>query len=241
MDQAPPQFIQPPMNFSGFPLKSNDYGRTLNSLVSKYLKIIPSLKKEINDSKYIKKSKIGKIINEGFNSIKQSTNIMNIKEMNDNKFNDFLNYLHSQIDLPQFFKDKFNPIIKDILLSSSDEWLLFKVMFSVDKNCKYVSILAQHDEEKEVVNWLIANIESKFTLESELLVINEAKSFSGELFEKSQKRVSQIPNSLVESQISILEKFFDVIVFEKFGEILNISSDSISQPDASNRNLYFLK
>lgn len=189
----------------------------------------------------IKKSKIGKIINEGFNSIKQSTNIMNIKEMNDNKFNDFLNYLHSQIDLPQFFKDKFNPIIKDILLSSSDEWLLFKVMFSVDKNCKYVSILAQHDEEKEVVNWLIANIESKFTLESELLVINEAKSFSGELFEKSQKRVSQIPNSLVESQISILEKFFDVIVFEKFGEILNISSDSISQPDASNRNLYFLK
>jgi len=161
--------------------------------------------------------------------------------MNDNKFNDFLNYLHSQIDLPQFFKDKFNPIIKDILLSSSDEWLLFKVMFSVDKNCKYVSILAQHDEEKEVVNWLIANIESKFTLESELLVINEAKSFSGELFEKSQKRVSQIPNSLVESQISILEKFFDVIVFEKFGEILNISSDSISQPDASNRNLYFLK
>jgi len=218
-----------PQTFPLAPMPSGcDSCNTLvKDLIKKEIEKVPELKKEINESVYTKTSVINRIVSNGFTSFIQRANIMQLDGVSEDRLDAFLDYLQGQIALPNNIKPHFKNTMKDILYCDSNQWVMFKLVFSVGTggDCKYVCVLAQHDEKKKEINWLIADVQSLFLLAPDVIVINKSRSILGGLFSKSEDKVVIIPKTLVNEQIAVLSKFFEVVVFERFAEILKINSN----------------
>jgi len=216
----------PPL-FPLAPMAGESCNTMVKDLIKKEIDKVPELKKEINESVYTKTSVINRIVSNGFTSFIQRANIMQLDGVSVDMIDSFVDYLQGQIALPNSIKPHFKNTMKDILYCDSNEWVMFKLVFSVGTggDCKYVCVLAQHDEKKREINWLIADVQSLFLLAPDVIVINQSRSFLGGLFSKSEDKVVILPKTLVNEQIVVLSKFFEVVVFERFAEILKINSN----------------
>jgi len=71
-------------------------------------------------------------------------------------------------------------------------------------------------------DWFVADIAAEFNLAPDVLVISESKSYLGGAFGSSTQKVKLVPRGITASDLEAVFAFFDIVTFERFGEILNI-------------------
>ena len=202
----------------------------IEELISNILAKIPEMKADImRNSSTI----VDKIVNRGFSNFKETANMKQINGVQDQYFQMFLDNLKSTINLPSKYVENFESIMEVILFSTSNIWIVFDVAFSVNSgaNCKYVCVMARHDDLSKKTDWLIADVAATFDLAPDVFIIQQKQSISGGIFSSSQEKIVLKPASITKNHLNIIFEFFEVISFERFAELLDINQ--VQNPQVS--------
>jgi len=204
--------------------KSAKTSDLIRKVISNIVKAIPQFKEELLDSSK-RADVINKIVLSGFTNFKQTADLELFKGVDDRNLDGFLKYLKSLISLPDEYEKYFVENLSMILFSDFNEIVIFRVLFSVDKggDCKYICVMGQRNEDGNT-DWLVGDVKADFTLAPDILVIEKSTSGDLGLYKSYVKRPIRVPKSLSEDQLSVLFKFFEICVFERFAELLKIDS-----------------
>lgn len=202
----------------------------IEELISNIMAKIPEMKADIlRNSSTI----VDKIVNWGFTDFKETANMKQINGVQDQYFLMFLDNLKSTINLPSKYVQNFESTMEVILYSTSNIWIVFDVAFSVDSGaqCKYVCVMARHDDIGKKTDWLIADVAATFDLAPDVLIIQQKQSVLGGIFSSSQDKIVLKPASITKNQLNTIFEFFEVISFERFAELLDINK--VQNPQVS--------
>jgi hypothetical protein len=128
------------------------------------------------------------------------------------------------LSLPEPYSKYFVENLSMILFSDFNEIVIYRVLFSVDAggDCKYICVMGQKNE-NGTTDWLVGDVKADFTLAPDVLVIKESKSVAWGLYKSETTKIVTVPKSLTEDQLTVLFKFFEICVFERFAELLKIN------------------
>ncbi len=206
----------------------------MKKVISNIVKNIPNIKQEVNDSKSISVV-VNKIVESGFTLFKQQANMEYYKGVSDDNLTGFLTFVKSLLQLPDMYEKYFVENLSMILYSDFNEIVIFRVLFSVTDggDCKYICVMGQRTNDG-LTDWLIGDVKANFQLSPDVFVIEKTISTGWGLFKSKNSYAYVTPKSLTNDQLSTLFKFFEICVFERFAELLNIDnnvSDSFLQLD----------
>lgn len=203
-------------------LVNNNNESLIEQLIKTILAKIPEMKNDIMRNTSVV---VDKIVNRGFTSFKEKASIQQINGVQDQYFAMFLNNLKTTINLPQKYEKDFESIMEVILYSTSNIWVVFDITFAINSGaeCKYVCVMARHDEINKKTDWLVSDVAATFTLAPDVLIIQQKQSYLGGLFGSSQEKIVLKPASITKNQLNVVFEFFEVVSFERFAEILNIN------------------
>ncbi len=195
----------------------------INQLIKSILEQVPAIKQDIEQNRTIV---VDTIVNRGFSIFKEQASFEQYNGVEDAFFHEFLNNLRAEIDLPFQYQAEFDQIMQVTLFSTSNVWVVFNVIFSVKEggNCKFVCVMATHDQENKKTNWLLANVGATFELAPDLMVVQTSHSYAWGAFSKSEEKIVTKPASITMKELEVIFEFFEVVAFERFAEILNISN-----------------
>ncbi len=208
-------------------IRSAEVSDLITKVISNIVKAIPQFKEEIQDS--TKRTDIvNKIVQNGFTTFKQQADLELYRGVDDSNLEPFLKYVKSMIALPDMYEEYFVENLSMVLYSDFNEIVIFRVLFSVDKggDCKYICVMGQRNDDGKTTDWLVGDVRAEFTLAPDVLVLEKSTSYAWGLYKKYETKVVSIPKSLTQDQLSVLFKFFEICVFERFAELLNIESQS---------------
>jgi hypothetical protein len=136
----------------------------------------------------------------------------------------YLDRLGQSLKIPADKNVDFKNTVEEIAWTDSSIWNLFNVVFDKDKggNCKYISLLAKRDETTDKYYFIIANIDSTFSLAPDVLIINNQKSSLGGLFSSNKDVQKNVPRSITQEDVQTVINFFFVCAFKTFSDALGL-------------------
>jgi hypothetical protein len=208
---------------------SNCGDNLIKKVIKNILKAVPSLKLDIEKSISSQTTTISKVINGGFTHFKQSADIQHFVGVHDDNLDGFLKHIQSVLNIPEVYEDDFIDNLKLIEFSDFNEIIIYRIVFTSDAggNCKYVCIMCQRNEKTGESEWLIANIKATFMLAPDVMVIETSKSLVFGLYKEYKQSLVSVPKSINADEVTVLVKFFEILVFERFAEILKISDKGL--------------
>jgi hypothetical protein len=198
----------------------------IKQVVGRILDTVPDLRRELEEAKAeTNKTAIIRVIGQGLTSFKQNSEVMHYEGVHDDNLEAFLQHIRKIVKVPEVYSDDFVDSLMLIQFATFNEIVIKRFIYSIDKTgfCRYVCILGQRDEETQETEWLIADIKGSFELAPDLIIIESSTSAAWGLFKDYRQEVIRIPKTLNEEQITMLVKFFEILAFERFGEVLKIS------------------
>lgn len=218
-------------------VRSKEASTLVEKVISNIVSSVPELKKEIDNSS--KSEVVNEIVGNGFTTFKQSADMTFYTGVNDSQLIDFLNYAKDSISLPEAYSQYFIDNLSMILFSDFNEIVVYRVLFSADEggDCKYICIMGQKNE-NETTDWLIGDVKAEFDLANDVLVFENTKSAAWGIYQKKETKLVFLPKTLSEDQLDLLFKFFEIVVFERFAELLDIDS---SQVNSNTQMIAFLQ
>jgi hypothetical protein len=198
----------------------------IKRVIANIVKAIPQFKEELQDSSK-RTEVVNKIVQNGFTTFKQQADLQLYRGVEDSNLDAFLKYVQSIINLPEIYQEYFVENLSLVLYSDFNEVVIFRVVFSVDKggDCKYICVMGQRNDDGKTTDWLVGDVKADFSLAPDVLVIEKSSSYAWGLYQKYESKVISIPKALSQDQLSVLFKFFEICVFERFAELLNIESE----------------
>jgi hypothetical protein len=198
----------------------------MKKVINNIVKNIPNIKQEINNSKSISVV-VNKIVESGFTTFKQQADMEYYKGVSDDNLTGFLTFVKSLLQLPDMYEKYFVENLSMILYSDFNEIVIFRVLFSVTEGgeCKYICVMGQRTNEG-LTDWLIGDVKANFQLSPDVFVVEKSVSTGWGLIKSTNSYAYVTPKSLTNDQLSILFKFFEVCVFERFAELLQIDKNT---------------
>ena len=195
----------------------------INQLIKNILDQVPAIQRDIEQNRTVV---VDTIVNRGFSIFKEQASFEQYNGVEDAHFHEFLENLRAEIDLPAQYQAEFDEIMQVTLFSTSNVWVVFNVIFSVKEggNCKFVCVMASHDQENKKTDWLLANVGATFELAPDLMVVQTSHSYAWGAFSESEEKIVTKPASITMKELQVVFEFFEVVAFERFAEILHISS-----------------
>jgi len=89
--------------------------------------------------------------------------------------------------------------------------------------------MGQRNEKSGKTDWLVGDVKAKFTLAPDILMIEESKSAAHGLYKSKKTKAILVPKNITNEQLTVLMKFFEVCVFERFAELLKITPTNLRQ------------
>jgi hypothetical protein len=197
----------------------------IKRVIANIVKAIPQFKEELQDSSK-RTEVVNKIVQNGFTKFKQQADLQLYRGVEDSNLDAFLKYVQSIINLPEIYQEYFVENLSMVLYSDFNEVVIFRVVFSVDKggDCKYICVMGQRNDDGKTTDWLVGDVKADFSLAPDVLVIEKSSSYAWGLYQKYESKIISIPKALSQDQLSVVFKFFEICVFERFSELLNIES-----------------
>ena len=197
----------------------------IKKVISNILSSVPNLKTEISQSISSKSTEVAKIVNGGFNAFAQKADIQYFEEVNNTNLDQFFKYLANLVKLPNQYEQSFIDTLSIIEFSEYTQVVTYRLIYSIDQggDCRYVCIMGQRNEENNATDWLLANIDAEFMLAPDVFAVTTSKSYVWGLYSTYDSKIISQPKSLDQDSLNTLVKFFEVLVFERFAEVLRIS------------------
>lgn len=207
-----------------FALSSNieDPNNLMHQIIESLTLQIPEMKNNLNANPQIKADAIRPIVGRGFTSFKQNAEIALYNQVDSNGLIDFLGFLKGNVQIPARYEKTFIEELSMIEFSDMNEIVESNVVFSVGNGgaCKFICVIGQVNGDG-TTNWLVADIQTQFSLAPNILVIQQKKKVLG--FTKSKTIAIQEQRTLTPEQQEVLFTFFEITAFERFAEVLKIS------------------
>lgn len=130
---------------------------------------------------------VNRIVGNGFTYFKQEAQISSLKGVSDSVLDKYIDHLENSIQLPTQYRKDFKETMSQIVWMDRNTWNVFNIMFSRGSggSCRYVCIMARHDDTTQKTEWLTADITGSFKLADDVLIVRESKSILGGMFGSS--------------------------------------------------------
>lgn len=196
----------------------------VKKVISNVQKNIPQMKRDLADASR-EVTTITRIVGSGFTYFKEQADMVQYNGVSDSNLIPFLNYLKSLISLPDAYQKYFVDNLSMILFSDFNEIVVYRVLFSADAggDCHYVCVMGQRNDVTGKTDWLVGDVKALFKLAPDILYIEKSKSNMFGLFQTYETTAIVKPKSLTDEQLSTLFTFFEICVFERFGELLELT------------------
>lgn len=198
----------------------------IKKVVSNIVKTLPEIKNDLSQEKISDKisEKVNQIVQSGFLTFKQTADIQYFTAVTDQNLDGFLRYAKNLVNLPSEYEEYFVENLSMILYSDYNEIVIYKVLFNVNSggDCKYICVMGQRRENGET-DWLIGDVKAFFNLANDVLIMEKVASEFYGTYEKHESKVLYKPKSVSDDDLNVLFKYFEVVVFEKFAEVLKLS------------------
>lgn len=193
----------------------------VNDLIQNLLKSLPKLETDIKKKK---STIVDKIVNRGFENFQQAASMEQYIGVDDKYIDLFLANVKEDLELPSKFESAFDSTMRDVLYGDSNTWIAFDIVFSLNKGttCKFVCVLARHDEKTSKIDWLIANIRATFDFAPDLFIISQKKSALGGLWNVEEDKVLFAPSYITNQNLKVVFDFFQIITIKRFAELLGV-------------------
>ena len=197
----------------------------VNNLLQNLLKSVPKLEMDIQKNT---STVIDRIVNRGFENFQQSASMEQYLGVDDKYLDLFLASVKNDLELPKQFESVFDSTMRDVLYGDSNTWIGFDVVFSLNlgATCKFVCVLARHDEKVKKIDWLIANVRATFDLAPDLIIINQKRSVLGGLWGSETEKVMFSPAYITTQELKVVFEFFEIITIKRFAELLGVKPEN---------------
>lgn len=160
----------------------------------------------------------------GFTKFSQSDDIIKFEGVPHDSLRDFLAYL---VDLLRVKQDNREQVAKSLYLTRYAKFrslVEHNLMYDIGGGeCKYSTILGITNRDTKTTDWFVSDIKLTFSLAPDLLILRETTSYLGGLFESTKTSIREIPKNLTEEQMVTLGTYFQLITYQGFHNILDIS------------------
>lgn len=198
-----------------------EVGPVISNYVKNIINMIKQEKQEISTLVPVSE-KVSILYRTDFKRFKQSAEVVYYESVKDSDLPNFLEYISRIFSIPDTDKKEFAETFELVAFSDGQESITFKIVSSVNgTKCKYILIVADR-KDSVTTEWLIADIKATFELSPNLLFMTETRSNYLGLFKTTAPRIVKIPNNLDSNDLMQIIKYFDVIAFEKFAELMKI-------------------
>jgi hypothetical protein len=106
-------------------------------------------------------------------------------------------------------------------------WKAFNSVYNqgTGENCKFISLMAHHNNTSNTIDILIANFKAGFKLAPNIAVIQESKSILGGIYSDSKIIFQEIPRGVTTEDIQTVFDFFYIVAFKNFADMLEVKVD----------------
>lgn len=134
--------------------------------------------------------------------------------------------LSRQLTIPAANKQDFLDHMLIAQYSASDDWNMFRNIFSKDSSgdCKSVTVMVTRSDVKNTYSLLIANIQQTFNLSPDIIVYRNSKSSFGGLFTSQKDEIKYVPHRLTADDMKTLLDFFDYVSIGRFKRFLGVQA-----------------
>ena len=190
----------------------------------------------VNAFKTTKSEKVEKIIKgEGFDHFAGSGAMNQITGLVEDVFDEYLAQLLTTLEVPKGRQKSFTNAMRFVKFSDSNTWNAYDMAFDKGDggNCKFVSLLFNHDTANKKYNIFVADIKAQFDLAPDLAVIAHSKSIAGGIYSADTLEYKEIPASITENDIKNVLSFFKIVSFKNFADMIGLKLDfpEIPNPD----------
>lgn len=164
------------------------------------------------------------IVGRGLKNFAQHAEIQQLHGVSHDYISEFQSWLSLEINLPKRYGTYVKDMVDIVSHAESNEWTMFQLLFSTGHaaTCRCVVVLGRNDRSTRMFDWLIADVNAEFEFAPDLMVVRHSKSSLAGLQHSSWDEVLEVPHAINRDDLSLLFDFFNVVVLERFAEVLHL-------------------
>jgi hypothetical protein len=206
--------------------------RLVQQVIGGIVKNLDEMKADVSNKALNASAVVNKLVKRGFAEFEESAAVQQLNGVDYGVSDDLTNWIVTELSLDDSYRKRIETMMTIVEHADSQEWIRFEVAFSVGDggDCRYVVLLARNDKEAKQTQWLIGNVQGKFQLAPNLLIIQEKRSSLFGLLTHYETVVKEVPALITKDDVEVISEFFTVVVFERFAEVLNVLPNQEMSP-----------
>lgn len=191
-------------------ITSQNVPDTIKEAVKNLKSTIPSLKNDISRASH--SLALQNLLNIGYQKISETGSVVSFNAVPNDKLDGFIDYSAKAFKVTEDLIQDYKGTLKEIEMMDFKGCVAEKFFFTELEGGKvrYLWVLGERIEEKNITNWLIVNFEATFTLAPHVYYQSESHcSWFGLSCDTTTKRI-EVPTSLTKEEIYLLGKFYEI-------------------------------